>query len=781
MPDAPEQLAAGGDVGDPYLAWARAQQAAADSSAVTPPIAAAPAPAVAPGPALDSTIPGTGIPADAIDPYAAWARTQPQPTPTTGPVTSTGQLPDAGHPSPEQAFSPLAGPVTSPEQLAPVDRRNAYGTADMFGGRTDTQQRADMLAQMSPDQQAAAVESMSPEEKLRYETTRTRAAMLRQAELEHTAAMQSEQRARDNADMQRAAVMKADTDTREMLARADQIANTKIDPNRLVNGLGTAGKIGTVLLSAIGGAFAGDTGGHNLALEQFNKQVENDIGAQHADIANQWRGVDVRRNAIAAEYDRHGDMYKAQETYRQAAYMSAINDMGYQLQQFDPAGGTALAIRNQMDQFRAAQQQQAIAFNQLQRKNAYDDIKARKDQAETEKLLAEAAKLRGALGAGAAGGASNPNYSVATGFFNPFTNEPIMGKRQIGGKGEDPKERNQVDAQMGTYAHVQDYWQKLAAIGAEIGNAKSAGESVWKARKSTLGAEYDAAREALTVYLTKELGDKLTQGQLEAQAHRIPERASLFEARDPGKQIGDAQSDADRDFARDMNLHGIDATPVIKAAQSRRGSVSPSPEQALGAAQSAVANDPTDKNAQTALTAAHERVRAEVTKVRERKADIATAASITESPQLIKVDPPSQVFRTDEYATAAKEANLAIDRYGALLRRFHADAGVNTDETKLGQLAAEVLHAKSAAEDKSHELANEVQLRRVFERSARANAMVGAGRGAELEQRLGDHPGVDPTVDVSRAAAPQPGAVPGADELLPPGQSYRPSKPKGKH
>lgn len=781
MPDAPEQLAAGGDVGDPYLAWARAQQAAADSSAVTPPIAAAPAPAVAPGPALDSTIPGTGIPADAIDPYAAWARTQPQPTPTTGPVTSTGQLPDAGHPSPEQAFSPLAGPVTSPEQLAPVDRRNAYGTADMFGGRTDTQQRADMLAQMSPDQQAAAVESMSPEEKLRYETTRTRAAMLRQAELEHTAAMQSEQRARDNADMQRAAVMKADTDTREMLARADQIANTKIDPNRLVNGLGTAGKIGTVLLSAIGGAFAGDTGGHNLALEQFNKQVENDIGAQHADIANQWRGVDVRRNAIAAEYDRHGDMYKAQETYRQAAYMSAINDMGYQLQQFDPAGGTALAIRNQMDQFRAAQQQQAIAFNQLQRKNAYDDIKARKDQAETEKLLAEAAKLRGALGAGAAGGASNPNYSVATGFFNPFTHEPVMGKRQIGGKGEDPKERNQVDAQISNYAHVQDYWQKLAAIGAEIGNAKSAGESVWKARKSTLGAEYDAAREALTVYLTKELGDKLTQGQLEAQAHRIPERASLFEARDPGKQLADAQSDADRDFARDMNIPGIDATPIIKAAQVRRGNISPTPEQALGAAESAIARDPTDKNAQAALADAHERVRSEVTKARERTAVIATAASITAAPLPIKVDPPNPEFRTDEYATAAKEANDATDRYGALLQEFRKQAAAKADEAKLGQLAVEMLHAKGVSEDWNHRLANEVHLRSLYERNARASSMVGGGRSGELTDRMEAHPGADPTVDVSRAAPAPPVMVPGVDALLPQTRSVAPPHPKGRH
>src|SRR6185436_7366534 len=116
-----------------------------------------------------------------------------------------------------------------------------------------------------------------------YNATRARAQLLKQAELEHNAAAENEARARENLEMQRAAVGKADADTRELMARADAIANTKIDPGRYAHGLSVGGTIASALAMTLGGALSPYTGGRNMALEQFNRTVDQDIAAQHAD------------------------------------------------------------------------------------------------------------------------------------------------------------------------------------------------------------------------------------------------------------------------------------------------------------------------------------------------------------------------------------------------------------------------------------------------------------------------------------------------------------------
>jgi hypothetical protein len=605
----------------------------------------------------------------------------------------------------------------------------------------------------------------------------TRAAAQAQADQDNLATIKQ-----DIADRQKAdAIAQAKSDA--ITADAIKLAGTKTDPDRYMNNRSSGQRVVDIITAVLGGLIAGRTGGPNVGLQMIQKRIDADIDAQRQDIENGKASLGLRQGAVAQEYQRTGNLYQAAEVVRMATYQAAINKIQTDQQNFDPRG-TSFRDRGQLIQGLVGAQAQA---QETQRKELHTEslaeIKEQREQALAASTIAhqaaETAKLRGALGGAGNGSGTNPNYTVATGFFNPYTNEPILGKRQIGGKGEDPKERNQVDAQIGTYAHVQDYWQKLAAIGNEIGNAKTAGESVWKARKSTLGAEYDTAREALTVYLTKELGDKLTQGQLEAQAHRIPERVTLFEARDPAKQIVDAQADADRDFARDMNIHGIDATPIITAAQTRRTNVRPSAEQALGDAQAAIAANPNDKDAHAALAAAHKRVQDEVTQARQHKQDVAAVGSIQQAPRPLVVDAPNPEFRTDEYTTAGKEANLAIDRYGALLRKFHEE-GPKASNDRLGAIASDVLHAKELADSKAQEFAHEQALRSLYERSARSNALVGAGRGGELEQRLQEHPGADPSLDVSRAPPPAPSVVPGVDELLPPGQSYRPPAPPKK-
>lgn len=731
---------------------------------------------------LDGGMPSSPPIAPAVDPSLLAA--PPAPDMGAGPPPFPGP-PDVALPAGPPPAPPLpAGPdIGAP----PAPFGPTYDVSHLPGVAIRPETHADQYTGHPWDNPAtgerdAAAESMAINDPVGFQRytqhlaeskEATRAAQQAQADRDNLETLQ-----RDIADRQKAdAAAQAKSDA--ITADAIKLAGTKTDPDRYMNNRSNGQRITDILVAALGGLIAGRTGGPNVGLQMVQKRIDQDIDAQRQDIESGKASIGLRQSALAQEYQRTGNLYQAAETVRQATYTAAINKLQTDQQDYDRRG-TSFRDRGLLIQGLVGRQTQAAETARKEmHTEALANIKEEREQALAASTIAhqaaETAKIRGALGGAGAGGATNPNYSVATGFFNPFTNEPILGKRVIGGKGEDPKERNQVDAQISTYAHVQDYWQKLAAIGNEIGNAKTAGESVWKARKSTLGAEYDTAREALTVYLTKELGDKLTQGQLEAQAHRIPERASLFEARDPAKQIVDAQSDADRDFARDMNIPGIDATPIIRAAQARRTNVRPSAEQALGDAQAAIAANPNDKDAQAALASAHQRVQGEVTQARQRKQDVAAVVGIHQVPRPLPVDAPNPDFRTDEYTTSGKVANAAIDRYGALLRKFHEEDGAKAGDDRLGTIASDVLHAKELADAKAQDFAHEQALRSLYERSARSNAMVGAGRGAELEQRQQEHPGADPSLDVSRAPPPTPGAVPGVDELLPPGQSYRPA------
>lgn len=405
-------------------------------------------------------------------------------------------------------------------------------------------------------------------------------------------------------------------------AESTRIANTKIDQGRWWSSRSTGQKIAGYIAAIAGGLNSANTGGRNMGLEQINKAIDNDIDAQKTDLQTERAGIADRRSSLATAYAQSGDMLQAEETVRQAALKSVVNTMQTHLASLDPRGTQFIAGQQAVNQLRASMAQSMDAYTDKKAKQFDETYKLaqkdrelqeteRKNQAE-EAAKAAALAAKGGAGAGVGGAdALAKGYTVATGFADPFTGDQIMGRRAIGGKGEDQSERKTVAAMLGTYPHVQDYWNKLAEVGAKIEYHQSFPETMWSKFKTTDAAEYDAAREALTVYLTKELGDKLTTGQLEAQQHRIPERDAILESRDPGKQIRDAQEDADRDFIRDTNLVGIDGATIVKHAQAMRAPAPiPSADADIEAAQAAVANAGTSKekkDAQAALDAAKDR------------------------------------------------------------------------------------------------------------------------------------------------------------------------------
>jgi hypothetical protein len=145
-----------------------------------------------------------------------------------------------------------------------------------------------------------------------------------------------------NIRMRNQALADAQRKTDALLADAQRIADTKIDPT---GGLSTGGKIAGVLAAVIGGLVQGRTGSaHNAGLEALTDTINRSIDAQKATLANQLTGIGIRRGALADEYARHGDEYLAAETMRVAAFKHADDLLALEQQKYTPRGMTFLKI-----------------------------------------------------------------------------------------------------------------------------------------------------------------------------------------------------------------------------------------------------------------------------------------------------------------------------------------------------------------------------------------------------------------------------------------------------
>lgn len=652
------------------------------------PAAALDAAAVAP------PAPPPGIPTVTIgEPFAS------TPPPTPGalpqPGTNPDQPPGFGTPAWMQAGQPPSGslPPTDPNQPDAISGAGFPGSdfesdhdkiTDVDGDRVKS---AEFYARHPLDNPNAAeaqagLRGLSDDELAALQIKRDHAAQLDAANKQIAELTHQQDIARRNYQTRIDADAAATQQANQVNADAIALAQRQVDPDHWWNSRSTGQKISGYIAAIAGGLASPQFGGRNIGLEQINRAIDQDVDAQKANLSNAWKGIEFRKGAVGELFDRNRNTFQAAETFRLASMDMVDKQLAIQQQNFDPRGTTAMAIEATR---RGLATQRASALEGL-RRNAFDeyiksgDLATKQYEAETHRQ-AEIDKANKGKGGAGAGSGTNPNYTVPTGFFDPFTGTPVMGKRTIGGKGEDAKERNTVEAQLATYGHVQDYWAKLAEIGAKVDGHKRLGESVWKGFRDTDAAEYDAAKEALTVYLTKELGDKLTQGQLEAQAHRIPDRATVFESRDPLKQITDAQADADRDFARDTNIVGIDGAAIVKNAQSmRKPPPQPDPEAALADAQEALskATSPQDKKDAKARV---EATTGALATRNERASHGAEAVAHAEHAQPFS-DLDTKGLPPD-FAAEVQARNRAAKSYAEYIDKYHAVATTKLKPTTL--------------------------------------------------------------------------------------------------
>lgn len=168
---------------------------------------------------------------------------------------------------------------------------------------------------------------------------------------------------------------KIQKETDAIMAEAQRIADTKIDPS---GGLGTGQRIAGVLGAIFGGLVQGRTGSaRNAGMDAFVDTINRGIDAQKADLANRRGALDFKRSALGEAYARTGDMFLAEESVRQASYQHAINLIDADAQNWDARGTQAMARAKTRAQLVAGQ---AKSLQDAQYKRQEEAIKAREQQ-----------------------------------------------------------------------------------------------------------------------------------------------------------------------------------------------------------------------------------------------------------------------------------------------------------------------------------------------------------------------------------------------------------------
>jgi hypothetical protein len=183
--------------------------------------------------------------------------------------------------------------------------------------------------------------------------------------------------------------------TDQIMAEAQRIAETKIDPT---GGLSGGQKIAGVLSSIFGGLVQGRTGAaRNAGLDSFEALVNRGIEVQKADLANRRNMLDFKRSALGEAYARTGDMFVAQEAVRQATYQHAINLIDSDAQNWDARGTQAMQRAKARAGLVTAQ---AKSLRDAQIQEYERGLKEREQQRKEAETRAQIANQRAQIGLG---------------------------------------------------------------------------------------------------------------------------------------------------------------------------------------------------------------------------------------------------------------------------------------------------------------------------------------------------------------------------------------------
>lgn len=294
------------------------------------------------------------------------------------PDAITGQVERSLTGPPDQPFgAPTRGPGQLPEQqyqrLALNYQRNPDQLlSDVINGppSADKQRYLDELALR--DQPGFAELSQ------RVADARDKMIEARKVEIQNRYYDQQMANARIRDDAMKATQTKID----QVLADAQRISATKIDPT---GGLSGGQKIAGVLASVIGGLVQGRTGSpNNAGLDALNQTINRAVEAQKADLANQRAGLDFRRMSIGDQVRMDNENYLAAETVRLASLQHAEDQLKTMQQDFAPDGVRGLRIAGLRAGIVAGQ---AATVRDIAHKTLEDELKIRKSDQESTLAL----------------------------------------------------------------------------------------------------------------------------------------------------------------------------------------------------------------------------------------------------------------------------------------------------------------------------------------------------------------------------------------------------------
>ncbi len=355
--------------GDPFLDWINA---------------GGQAPAV--DPALAQLQPGLGMPVDTFDQAVAAPASippPPPPPPDLGSLQTVGGIPQGqfdqamAAPPPMSAADSMRGalppamdypapPPPMPDAI--TGGAVARSVQDLTG--TPGLDHTDPLNVTAGDRTQIAnaddarVQGLDQEHLALEQAAHDRAAAMDFAAKREKASLDNLNAIKSNVDAHVAADAATQKQSDAILAEAIRLGATKVDPDRWWGSRNTGQKIAGILAAVLGGLVSGRTGGPNQGLQMIQQAIDRDIDAQKADLQNGWRGLEMRKGAVAEQFARNGSIYQSGVTVQLASWQHVETMLADEQQKYDPAGTTSLLMAQTRMHVRTLQQQAAQAMQQ---------------------------------------------------------------------------------------------------------------------------------------------------------------------------------------------------------------------------------------------------------------------------------------------------------------------------------------------------------------------------------------------------------------------------------
>lgn len=393
------------------------------------------------------------------------------------------------------------------------------------------------MRQVVQDDDARHLAGMSDMD-LAVEAERRRALREEYALQERTRLIREQNaQAEENERLRREASERANRDAADLASRAMALANDREDTNRWWNTRSTGQTIAAGLAAAMGGLLMFRTGGRNLALDFFERQVEQDIQSQRSDLAHRRAMLGMEQSLLHDRMGRDRQEFLDAEAFRLGSYRRAIDWLDVQIAQYDPAGTQALRGEALKRELQTRANLAAAAAHQQQQKFYFDLAKANAEAAKRDKYnptgvghyeIDQRTKQpvfvpHGGMGGGGAGGgrAGTPgSYPWVTekpnkyAFYDPDTGMFLGNARDEKGFGEVQKNagdymafnrmrqkyRAEVARLDGTVASYDDQ-EKIEALRDDLAAAEGkflSGSSVSPEQTKQIASQYPLPRYALS-------------------------------------------------------------------------------------------------------------------------------------------------------------------------------------------------------------------------------------------------------------------------------------------